>query len=52
MTESLTTENVEVAMIMAAADLTKHSGMNNPELVVKNYKLIYQAIREASQPTG
>ena len=52
MTDSLSTDNVEVAMIIAAADLTKHTGMNNADLVVKNYKLIYAAIREASQATG
>ncbi len=52
MTESLSTDNVEVAMIIAAADLTKHTGMNNADLVVKNYEMIYTAIREAAQETG
>ncbi len=52
MTESLSTDNVEVAMIIAAADLTKHTGMNNADLVVKNYEMIYAAIREAAQETG
>ena len=52
MTDSLSTDNVEVAMIIAAADLTKHTGMNNADLVVKNYEMIYAAIREAAQATG
>ena len=52
MTESLSTDNVEVAMIIAAADLTKHTGMNNADLVVKNYEMIYSAIREAAQAPG
>ncbi len=52
MTESLSTDNVEVAMIIAAAHLTRHTGMNNADLVVKNYELIYTAIREAVQATG
>ncbi len=48
MTESLSTDNVEVAMIIAAADLTKHTGMNNADLVVKNYEMIYTAIPRGS----
>ncbi len=52
MTESLSTDNVEVAMIIAATDLTKDTGMNNADLVVKNYEMIYAAIREPARATG
>ena len=48
MPESLATDSREVAMIMAATELTKHMGVNlSPENVADRYRQTYKAIMEA-----
>ncbi len=47
MPESLSTDNVDVAMIIAATELTKQSSGKVADQMVKNYELFYNAIREA-----
>lgn len=48
MPESVSTDSREVAMIMAATELTKYMGTKlPPEKVAEHYRLTYKAIMEA-----